>query len=194
MNTQMLVPQGTYEQDVPTEYESALYAVFVRVATGDTIQDAIEGVGAFGRTTFYKWRKCYPQWVESVERRARADVAEQRREMELAIAALSAEVEIAVRRRVLLQAESVIGRQIDIATDESMAPKDATAAARALRTFMVEGFSYARKEEPPAEETIYTGLPFNPHTQSLVNAKIELPPGSHVNIETPDTIDVTPED
>jgi hypothetical protein len=194
METNLLVPHGTHEPEAPIEYTDALYAVFVRIATGNTIQGAIESVGAFGRTTFYKWRKSYPDWVEWVEQRARAVVTEKRREKEHALVALSLDAEIQARRQMLVEAQNVIDRLIAIATDPESAPKDAIAAARALRTFTVEGLTYARKGDPPREPEPPRELLFDPHSESLGDAVIEIPPGSRVNIETPDTIEMMPGD
>ncbi len=193
METNLLVPHGTYEPDAPIQYTDVLYAVFVRIASGDTIQGAIESVGAFGRTSFYNWRKCYPEWVEWVEQRARADVAERRREKELALVAMTLEAELRIRRALLAEAKAVVQRQIEIATGES-ADKDATAAARLVHTFLVEGVVYRREGRRPEPEPVYRELPFNPHTQSLVDCEISFPPGSKIQIDTPDVIELTPGD
>jgi hypothetical protein len=177
-----LVPQGT----PPIEYEDAIFAVYTRIALGDTVKGAVENVGAFKRSTLYKWRADFPEWMGEIEASAREAITSIRREHEISLTGLALEAELSVRRKMMLKAQDVVDRLLDVATDEDSANKDVIAAARAIRVFLTEGFVYPRTEGRPEELDEEQELAFNPHLETLEHAVIELPPGSTVSISTPD--------
>ena len=183
----------------PTEREPALYSVFSKIAQGMTRTQAVEEVDKFSFRSLSAWTLRWPDWIAGIRERAVADVSQQRRTDDLAIAALALDTERTVRRMVFEAAEDVVRQTLKVAKgggegDTAIAHKDQIAAARLVRAIVHDGFAYDQEGPPrPPDDEMESLLPYDPHTFVITRESITLPPGSKVTVETPDEIEPMPD-
>ena len=185
----------------PIERQPALHSVFSKIAQGMTLSQAVEDVGEFDKRTLSRWTLRWPNWIADIKEKAIADVSQQRRVDDLAIAALALDTELTVRRMVFEAAEEVVRQTLKVAKggsggdgEEPIAHKDQIAAARLVRAIVHDGFAYDQEgpPSPPGDEAERL-LPYDPHTFVITRESISLPPGSKVTVETPDEIEPMPD-
>lgn len=187
-----LVPRGT--TDVPDHVlarRGTLYGVFVRMALdGCSLSAALEQV-ELARSTFYDWQRDYPEWVSAVKREALQFATDQVRAHEQQLAMRRLAVQRSLDEIVLDNAESIVRQQVHLAK-EAESELARLGAAKNVRSIMVDGFLYQKREGRPEPPEPDEGLPYNPHEVHLTEGSIQLPPGSRVQIEVPDVIDALP--
>ena len=183
----------TKQYEGPHEQTAAVYTVFCRVAQGETLKAACADLNAFSYESLRRWGHDYPDWVATIKERATSDVAELRRNLEMANASATILTEQKMRRTVLVEATEILEKQVSIAKGEGETkPGDQIQAAKLLMQGMREGFLYARDGSAPALPDAEAELPYDPHSDNLENLSIALPPGSKVKVEveTPDIVDM----
>jgi hypothetical protein len=166
--------------------EAELYDLHLRMSLqGLNLKEAIVSC-SFSPSTYYRWRQDYPSWVAAVQRQAKEDAIEIRREMEEQLARKRAAVEAEVQAIILENSQAIVQNILDIANDPQQPAKIQLAATRALREWLAEGFAHHMETEPPRQEVKIPSMTYNPHTQKITRDAITLPPGATVRIDTPE--------
>ena len=165
---------------------AALYAIFLRQAQGDGIKDSVEAVGAFSYATYYRKIEQNSDLADKARAEAFGKAAQVRKDTELLLLQHKAEREVVLQSTIADKAEDVVDRLLGIATgDDESDDKDSIAAARAVREIAQGGFLFKTDGEKQQGAEDYVPMPYNPHTESLADMTLTLPPGSKVQIETP---------
>jgi len=164
---------------------AAFYAIFLRQAQGEGIKQSVESVGSFSYATYYRKLEQNPDLADQARASAFGKAAQVRKDAELLLLQHKSQREVALQTKVADQAEDVVTRILDIATDEMAADKDSIAAARAVREIAQGGFLFRTEGEKQQGAEGYEPIPYNPHTQSLTDMKLTLPPGSKVQVQVP---------
>lgn len=188
-----LAPRGAAVPSSTAAHKGRLYAVFVAMAIkGCSLTQALHD-GGIARSTYYSWEENYPGWVGAVREEALQFATEEIKTQEQQLAVRRLAVQRQVDELILEGAETVVKEQITLATKgESELAK--LGAAKALQKFAIEGFVYHKSAGTPEVARADEGMPYNPHDTIIDAASIQIPPGSkvHVDVETPDVIEVLP--
>jgi hypothetical protein len=192
MRDEMKKPTVVSQETIPDKVlarQNQLYEAFLIHALKGTARTRALQDKKIPRQTFDRWRKQYPDWIETIHQQALADAIEIRRQsnQDLNTARLTAQEEI--ENLVLPQSPAIAQELIDIAL-RGARETSRISAIRELGTMLRDGWAYRKQEEQPRQAEPGSRLAYNPNTQDVQDMGLRLPPGSEVTItaRTPDPV------
>ena len=161
----------------------AFYAIYLRQAQGMGVKKSVEEVDAFSYATYYRKVAQYPDVMEKARADAFSQAAHVRKAAEGLLLQRKAEFEILLQEKVAARAGKIVDNLLGIAEDGE--DKDAIAAVRTVRDIAQGGFLFETSGQTQPKAGDYQPMPYDPHTQSLTDMKLTLPPGSTVHVQVP---------